>query len=162
MSRGCVPLVLALLAAAPGGAWQGPAAGAALAIIVNRANPVDALTFSELRRIFLLETQSWPHGRRITLVLREPGQPERAAAVALITGMTEAEFDRHVLFQTFRGRIGWGPRAISSAASMRRFVFNAPGAVGYVYHSELDDTVKALRIDGVAADDPGYRLRIVP
>jgi ABC-type phosphate transport system substrate-binding protein len=131
----------------------------AIAIIVHRSNPVDSLSFAELRRIFLLERQTWPHGRKITLVLREQGQPERTEALALIVGMSEPEFDRHVLFQTFRGDIGLGPRSIRSAATMLRFVYNAPGAIGHVYANELDNTVKALRIDGLSHDDPAYRLR---
>jgi hypothetical protein len=45
----------------------------AIAIIVHRSNPVDNLSFAELRRIFLLERQTWPHGRKITVVLREGG-----------------------------------------------------------------------------------------
>ena len=131
----------------------------AIAIIVHRSNPVDSLSFAELRRIFLLERQTWPHGRKITLVLRERGQPERIEALALIVGMSEPEFDRHVLFQTFRGDIGLGPRSIRSAAAMLRFVYNVPGAIGHVYARELDDSVKALRIDGLPHDDAGYKLR---
>jgi phosphate transport system substrate-binding protein len=130
-----------------------------IAIIVHRSNPVDNLSFAELRRIFLLERQTWPHGRKITVVLREPGQPERAEALALIVGMSQPEYDRHVLFLTFRGDVGLGPRSIRSAASMLRFVYNAPGAIGHVYARELDGSVKVLRIDGLLPDDAGYRLR---
>ena len=131
----------------------------ALAIIVHRSNPVDGLTRGELRRIFLLETQTWPHGRKITVVLREKGQPERAEAIRLVCGMTEAEFDRYLLFQTFRGNAAWGPRSIQTASAMQRFVFNAPGAIGDVDASELDGSTKVLRIDGLLPSDPGYALR---
>jgi hypothetical protein len=131
----------------------------AIAIIVHRSNPVDNLSFAELRRIFLLERQTWPHGRKITVVLREAGQPERVEALSLIAGMSEPEYDRHVLFLTFRGDVGLGPRSIRSAATMLRFVYNVPGAIGHVYARELDGSVKVLRIDGLAPDDAGYRLR---
>jgi ABC-type phosphate transport system substrate-binding protein len=139
-----------------------PPAGEAIAIIVHRSNPVDSLSFAELRRIFLLERQTWPQGRKVTLVLREAGQRERIEALAVIVGMSESEFERHVLFQTFRGNVGWGPRSIRSAEAMRRFVYNAPGAIGHVYASELDDSIKTLRIDGLSHDDPRYRLRRRP
>jgi len=132
----------------------------ALAFIVHHSNPVDALTLRELRRIYMLETQAWPHGRKITVVLRDKGQPERAEAIRLLTGMSEAEFDRHVLFQTFRGSVGWGPRAIRSASAMLRFVFNVPGAIGYVRLNEVDGSVKVLRIDGVLPGDSRYPLRL--
>lgn len=153
-------LVLAdWLAATPLIARGQPGATDALAIIVNRSNPVDALTLRELRRIFMFETQTWPNGRKITVVLREKGQPERGAAIRLICGLSEAEFDRYILFQTFRGAIVGGPRAILSAGAMLRFVFNAPGAIGYVPANEVDDSTKVLRINGVLPGDPEYPLR---
>ena len=165
--RGALVLAVALLAANLAAApvqvqGSSPPASEAIAIIVHRSNPVDTLSFAELRRIVLLERQTWPHGRKVTLVLREPGQQERIELLALVGGMSEPEFERHVLFQTFRGNVGWGPRSIRSAEAMRRFVYNAPGAIGHVYASELDDSIKALRIDGLSHDDPRYRLRRRP
>jgi ABC-type phosphate transport system substrate-binding protein len=138
------------------------AGGGPLAIVVHRSNPVDNLTLRELRRIFMLDTQTWPNGRKITVVLREAGQPEREQGIRLICGMSEADYERHVLFQTFRGQIGWGPRSIRSAAAMLRFVFNAPGAIGYVLASETNDSTKVLRIEGVLPLDPTYPLRLPP
>lgn len=131
----------------------------ALAIIVHRSNPLDEVTFSELRRIFMLDTQTWPRGRKITVVLREKGQPERAEAIRIICGLSESEYDRHVLFQTFRGSVSIGPRSIQSTALMLRFVNSAPGAIGYVASDQVDASVKVLRIDGLLPGDARYALR---
>lgn len=131
----------------------------ALAIVVHPSNPVDDLTLSELRRIFMFDTQTWTHGRKITVVVRERGQPERAEAIRLICGLGEEQYDKHVLLQTFRGTIGQGPREILSARAMLRFVFNAPGAIGYVPADEVDGTTKVLRIDGLLPNAPRYALR---
>lgn len=131
----------------------------AMAIIVHRSNPVDDVTFSELRRIFMLDTQTWPHGRKITVVLREKGQPERADAIRIICGLSETDYERHVLFQTFRGAINIGPRSIQSAALMLRFVYSAPGAIGYVASDQIDASVKVLRINGLLPGDSRYALR---
>lgn len=133
-------------------------AGGALAIVVNEANPVEALTLRELRRIFMFDIQTWPHGRKITVVLREKGQPERGEAIRLVCDLSEPEYDHHILFQTFRGSIGWGPRSIMSVAAMLRFIFNVPGAIGYVPADQAEST-KVLRIDGLLPTDPGYPLR---
>ena len=130
-----------------------------LAIVVHRANPIDTLTLRELRRIFMLDTQTWPHGRKITVVLREKGQPERAEAIRLICGLSEPDFERHILYQTFRGSIDRAPRSIQSASAMLRFIFNTPGAIGYVRADEVDDTVKVLQIDGLMPGDAKYPLR---
>jgi len=76
-----------------------------------------------------------------------------------VCGMSEAEYDRHLLFQTFRGTLGWGPRSIRTAEAMIRFVFNAPGAIGYVPADVADSTTRVLRIDGRLPGEAGYPLR---
>src|SRR3954469_23701389 len=128
-----VALVLAALLVPPATSLSQQAISTApIAIIVHPSNPVETLTLGELRHIFMLDTQTWPHGRKITVVLRDKGQPERAEAIRMICRISEAEYERHVLFQTFRGTVIGGPRSILSASAMLRFVFNAPGAIGYV------------------------------
>lgn len=172
--RNLVPLVASLLLALP------PSPGAVqhsrneatrvqggshdeLAVVVHRSNLTDDLSRTELRRMFLLETQTWPRWRRkVTVVLREKGQPDRAAALDLICQLTEAEYERHLLLQTFRGNVGWGPRSILSASAMLRFVFNVPSAIGHVWADESDDAVKVVRIDGRLPGEPGYPLRRTP
>jgi phosphate transport system substrate-binding protein len=140
-------------------AAQPTAAADTLAIIVHRSNPVDELSSVQLRRIYMFDIQNWPNGRKVTVMLREKGEPERAEAIRLICGVAEAEYDRHVLLQTFRGSLGWGPRSIQSVAAMLRFVFNAPGAIGYVPVDQIDGSVKVLRIDGLLPTDPAYPFR---
>ncbi len=130
----------------------------ALAVIVNRSNTVDELEFDELRRIFLAERSHWPNGRRITVAMRDPGQPEREAALRLIYGMTEKEFGRYFLHAVFTGEVLSAPKRLATSDVMRRFVFNLPGAIGYVRAADVDGTVKVLRVDGRGPGEPGYRL----
>src|SRR5579863_6446201 len=59
-----------------------------LVIVVNRSNPLDDLSSAELRKIFLGNRSHWANGRRITLVMREPGEPERTALIRDVCGMT--------------------------------------------------------------------------
>ncbi len=154
--------VAAFLIAAPAadspGALRQTAIAEELAIIVNRSNPVDNLSLSELRRIYMIETPSWGNGRKITVMLREKG-PARSIALALICGMSEEQYDRHILFQTFRGTINQGPRDILSDSAMIRFVFNAPGAIGYVPAEAADSSTKVLHIDGMLPGNAKYPLR---
>ena len=138
---------------------QQTATADALAIIVHRSNPVDELSSAQLKRIYMFDMQNWPHGRKITVMVREKGQPERTEAIRLICGIAEAEYERHVLLQTFRGSLGPGPRAIQSVSAMLRFVFNVPGAIGYIPVDQIDGSVKVLRIDGLLPTEPAYPLR---
>lgn len=131
-----------------------------LAIIVNQSNPVDNVSFQELRTIFLGERSHWPNGRRITLVMLEPGQPERKAILRTIYRMTESDFSRHFLQGLFTGEVFVSPKTLANPVGVRKFVFNVPGAIGYVRAADVDDTVKVIRVDGHLPDDKDYALRI--
>ena len=129
-----------------------------LAVIVNRSNPIVSVGRRELRALFLGDRTTWTNGRRVTLALREPGQPERAAALRLIYGMSEADLTRHFLHQTFTGNTSAGPRTLATADGVKRFVFNVPGAIGLVRLADVDDTVKTVQFNGVAPGDAAYEL----
>lgn len=131
-----------------------------LAIIVNHTNSVNDLSTAELRRIFLGDRSHWPNGRRITLVMREPGEPERKCMLRDLYQMSESDLKNHFLRGLFTGDILVSPKILASAVGMRKFVFNVPGAIGYVRLSDVDNTVKVLRIDELLPDDKGYRLKV--
>ena len=131
-----------------------------LAIVVNRANSVDDLSMPELRRIFLGERSHWPNGRRITLVMREPGEPERTAILKDVCQMNEGELKNHFLHGLFTGEILVSPKILATPVGVRKFVFNVPGAIGYLRLSDVDNSVKILRVDEFLPEDKGYKLRV--
>jgi phosphate transport system substrate-binding protein len=129
-----------------------------LAIIVNRSNPIDNLSSIQLRKIFLAEQVHWPNGRKITVVMREPGEPEREAVLRVIYHMNENDFSRYFLHGTYTGEMQSVPKTLATAGGMRKFVFNVPGAIGYVRANEVDESVKLVRVDGLAPVEQGYKL----
>jgi ABC-type phosphate transport system substrate-binding protein len=131
-----------------------------LAIVVNRSNPVNGLTSSELHRIFLGGRSHWTPDRRITLVMREPGEAERKTILRDVCGMTEDQFKTHFLHGLFTGEILVSPKILASPMGARKFIYNVPGAIGYLRVSDVDDTVKVLRIDELWPNDRGYKLRV--
>jgi len=141
-----------------------PAAGGgveqALAIIVNQSNPVENFSFEELRKIFLGERSHWPNGRRITLVMLDPSQPERKVVLRDIYGMNEKDFNSHFIQGVFTGAVFVSPKTFANSGDVRKFVFNVPGAIGYVRASDVDSTVKILRVDGRLPEDQDYRFRV--
>lgn len=134
--------------------------GQTLAIVVNRANPVDNLSSNELRKIFLGEHSHWPSGRRIAVAMLDYGQPERASVLRQIYRMSESRYRDHFVVGMFRGDVFVAPKTLASPVVMRKFVFNAPGAIGYLRTTDVDSTVKVLRIDGRLPDDKDYKLQI--
>lgn len=131
-----------------------------LAIIVNRSNPIDNLSFSDLRKIFMAERNHWQNGHRIAIAMLDYGQPERRAVLRLIYRTDENGYQDFLLREMFRGDVFVAPKTLSSPTIVRKFVFNAPGAIGYLRARDVDQTVKVLRIDGLLPEDKGYRLQI--
>jgi len=131
-----------------------------IAFIVNKSNTTDAMTLAELRNIFLAERNRWPNGRKITITMLEAGNPEREVVLRTICRMREADFNRNFLRVKFTGETTEEPRLLASPTNMVRFVFNAPGAIGYVRASSVDGSVKVLRIDGLAPGEPGYKIKL--
>jgi hypothetical protein len=41
-----------------------------------------------------------------------------------------------------------------------KFVSLVPGAIGYVYAGDTDDSVKIIKIDGVGPDGAGYKFAL--
>lgn len=158
-----VACAVLLLEVSPGRAFPAPAGNVSedtLAIIVNRSNPIEDLSLKELRTVFLGERSHWPNGRRITLVMMDPGLSERKAVLRDVCRMNETEFSRHFLQGLFTGEVFVSPKTLSTSVGVRKFVFNVPGAIGYVRASDVDETVKVIQVNGHKFDDPEYPLRI--
>jgi hypothetical protein len=133
-----------------------------LAVIVNLSNPVENLSLADLRKIFLGERTHWPNGRRITLVMMEPGQPERAVVLRDICQMNENDFNNHFLHGLFTGEVLVSPKILATPVGVRKFVFNVPGAIGYLRATDVDASIKVVRVDERAPEDKGYRLHVPP
>ena len=131
-----------------------------LAIVVNQSNQIGDLWFVELRRVFPGERSHWPNGRRITMVMREPGEPDRRTILHDVCGMNEEQFKTHILGGLFAGDILVSPKILTAPAGVRQFIFNVPGATGYLRMADVDATVKVLRIDKLLPEDRGYKLHI--
>jgi ABC-type phosphate transport system substrate-binding protein len=133
-----------------------------LAIVVNTSNPVNNLTTAELRRVFLGARGHWQNGHRITLVMLEAGWPERAAVLNSIYQMNETDFNNHFLHGLFTGEVFVSPKTLATPEGVRKFIFNVPGAIGYLRESDVDKTIKIIRIDERLPDDKGYKFHLLP
>ena len=131
-----------------------------LAIIVNRSNPIENLSSGDLRKIFLGERVRWPNGHRVAVTMLDPGFPEREAILRDVYHMSESTYQDQILKKTYTGELAAPPKTLSSPEVLRKFVFNAPGAIGYLRFSDVDASVKVIAIDGHLPDHPEYKLKI--
>ncbi len=130
----------------------------ALAIIVNPSNKMDGTTAKELQRYFKAEKSKTPEGLKLIIVMQEAGRPERDAALKNIYKMNEAQYTNYFVEATFTGAVANAPKSLSNVA-LKKFVATTPGAIGYVRSTDVDESVKVLKIDGKSIDEPDYLLR---
>ena len=131
-----------------------------LAIVVNRNNPLSEISLADLRRVFRGQRSRWTNGRRVTLVMRDAGAPERDAIIQGLYGLDEAQYRRTFLQAVFSGEAAEAPKTLASTNGVLRFVYNVPGAIGYVRARDVNASVKMLRVDGRLPGEPGYRLGV--
>jgi hypothetical protein len=92
--------------------------------------------------------------------MRDPGELERKTVLRDIYDMNESQFKTHFLHGLFTGEILVSPQILSTPVGVRKFIFNVPGAIGYLRLSNVDASVKMLRIDESMPVDKGYKLRV--
>jgi len=111
----------------------------ALAVIVHPANPIASLTLTDVQRIFLGQVTNW----------RDFGGPD--APIVLVTREAGSG-----TFSAFEELVLKGKHPVSSAlrqgsnGAIRQVVSEDPNAIGYISLGIVDNTVKALTIDGVS------------
>jgi ABC-type phosphate transport system substrate-binding protein len=141
------------------------AAGDPIIVIVNASNPVDNLSMSELKKLFLDDRDRWDTGKSVAPVMVAAGARERAVFLKIVCGMSDADFSKYFLQAAFTGKSATPPKEVSSSAAVKSFVAASPGAIGFVraqdFHGDgSDGGVKSVKVDGHFAADPGYRLRM--
>ena len=139
---------------------QRDAAHATLVVVVNTENTVTQLSIGDLRRVLLGEMTHWPNGKTITIAMRPPGQPERDAVFRLACDLTEADFAIYQLRAAYRGEAQSGIKLLDTPVRVKRFVFNVPGAIGFVRGDEVDPSVKRLPLTGAVPAEPAFGLTL--
>jgi ABC-type phosphate transport system substrate-binding protein len=120
------------------------AAGDEVDIIVNKANTVDDLPLADAKKVFMGDKSTWPSGKRVTILMLGPGQPERAAVLRQVYKMSEEDLGQYFVQAAFAGKVSAPPKDIASPAQMKQTVAANPGAIGYVKKEDVDDTVKVV------------------
>lgn len=131
-----------------------------LAIVVNTSCTMENVTSAELAKIFKAEKAKNIDGAKYAIAMRDAGSAERNAALKGIYQMSDSEYEKFFLQATFAGTVQAAPKALGSAASVKSFVAAAPGGISYMRGSDVDSTVKVLKVDGKSPGDAGYPLKI--
>ncbi len=111
-----------------------------VAAVVHPKNPVKALTFQQLQDIFSGKIMNW----------KEVGGPDQAIHVVT---RDEASGTREVFWEKAlqKGVIRKDADVVPSNGAMKTAVATDPAAIGYMSVGYVDETVRALALDGVEA-----------
>lgn len=121
--------------------WSVEIAKDGLGVIVHPSNPIDNLTLDQILKIYSGEIKNWSEvggtNTKIHLITREEGSGTRSAFAELVMEKTEIT-----------------PKAIvqDSNGSVKQLVKDDENAIGYISLGLVDKSVKAVHLDGVAAN----------
>jgi len=122
-----------------------------IAVIINNSVPISGLTIEQIRDIYTGKITRWEQlgsssqGKTggIAVVSREPGSGTRGAFQELVNFQDGALVGNAIIFD--------GTGAIKSA------IAGNPDAIGYISLGSVDNTIKALNVDGVAATNDNVK-----
>lgn len=147
-------LVLPIGAAAPHAA----VAQEAIAVIVNRSNPIDSLTAADLRRLYLGTATIFPSRERVVLFEQAD---LRDSFYRTVLNMSGDRVKRHWIGIVFAGSGATPPKSVTDAKELRDFVKHRRGAIGFVDARAVDPSVKVLAVDGFLPGDTDYALWVL-
>lgn len=111
-----------------------------ISVVVHRANPVAALTVAQIKAVFTGKTKSWKElggeDHPITVITREEGSGARGA-------FEELALDKE--------HVSTNAIVVDSTGGIREMVKSDPNAIAFGTMGQMNDDVKAVRVNGVEA-----------
>ncbi len=122
-----------------------------VAVAVHPNNPVSALTSDQVRAIFAGQITNW----------QEVGGP---AAPINLYGRDEASGTREVFWEKLlkKGSVAPKTNIVPSNGAMKVALAQDPQAIGYLGIGHVDQTVKAVKLDGVEPTQENAKSGVYP
>jgi hypothetical protein len=130
-----------------------------VAIVVRKDVPVENLTLSEVRKLFMGDRQFWNSNMKVTLLIRAPEARERTVVLKKIYQMTEAQFRQYWVSKIFRADSATGPKFVYSNEMAAELVAAIPGAVAFADPSRIPAGLKVVKVDGRLPGEKAYPLQ---
>jgi hypothetical protein len=129
-----------------------------VALIANKGGSVSVVTMPDLVKLCKAQTNRWPDGKSVTLVMRDPSSPEMRMVLEKIYSMTP-EAVNELIATANHGRMNHPAIiVVSSDDELVKKVAGTPGAVGLVDVYAINSSVDVIKIAGKLPFEPGYPL----
>jgi ABC-type phosphate transport system substrate-binding protein len=130
-----------------------------IAVIVNPRNSAQSISLPELRNIFLGTQQFWKDGTQIVPIVRAPSARERDVLLRRVVHMTDLQFQQYWRKRRLAHKAGHEPSAVVSNGMQMQTVAMESGAIALVGTSDLNGSVKALKVGGHRPGSATYPLK---
>jgi len=138
--------------------WTAVAQGKDLALISNKSNEVVAITLPELVKVCKGQLGSWPNGKAVTFITRDPAAPDMKLLLEKVYGMSKDEV-KAAIASANHGRTNHAAIVVvESDEAVVKKVESIPGAVGLVDVYSISGGVTVLKVGGKLPLEPGYPL----
>jgi hypothetical protein len=134
------------------------AAARDLAVVSNKSNGLSTITLPELVKVCKAQTNRWPDGKPITLIMRAPAAPEMKVMLEKIFELPEAQV-KDLIAAANHGRNNHPAiMVVDSDEDLVNKVASIPGAVGIVDVYSINSSVSVVKLAGKLPLEPGYLL----
>jgi ABC-type phosphate transport system substrate-binding protein len=135
-----------------------PAAARDLALVSNKSNAVSTMTVPELVKICKAQTNRWPDGKPVTLIMRSPSTPEMKVFLEKVYELSEDQV-QELVNTANHGRANHPAiMIVASDEDLVNKVASIPGAVGVVDVYAINSSVLVLKLGGKLPLEAGYLL----
>ena len=129
-----------------------------LALISNKANTISGLTVPDLVKVCKAQTNRWPDGKPVMLIMRAPSNPEMKIFLEKVFELPEAQV-KDLIATANHGRTNHPAIMIAdSDEDLVDKVASIPGAVGVVDVYAINSSVSVVKVAGKLPLEPGYLL----
>lgn len=134
------------------------AAARDLAVVSNKANGLSVITVPELVKVCKAQTNRWPDGKPVTLIIRAPSAPEMKMVLDKLFELPEAQVIE-LIASANHGRANHPAIVVvDSDEDLVNKVASIPGAVGVVDVYSINSSVSVVKLAGKLPLEPGYLL----
>jgi ABC-type phosphate transport system substrate-binding protein len=130
-----------------------------IAVIVNPRNSTQSISLAELRNIFLGTQQFWKDGTQIVPIVRAPSARERDVLLRRVLHMSDLQFQQYWRKRRVAHKAGHEPIAVVSNGMQMQTVALESGAIALVGTSDLNSSVKVLKVGGHRPGSGAYPLK---
>jgi ABC-type phosphate transport system substrate-binding protein len=134
------------------------AAARDLALVSNKANSVSAITLPDLVKVSKGQTNRWPDGKPVTLIMRSPSTLEMKLFLEKVYEVPQSQV-KEIIASANHGRMGHpAVMIVDSDEDLVNRVASIPGAIGVVDVYAINSSVTVVKLAGKLPLEPGYLL----